>query len=250
MLTPKPSSYYTGLGSRFFANPKYLEKAQLEKPSLYNVKYDKNDLANLFAPVSKKTIRLAEESRSKLPNTANGSKPKSRNSYQQPRNWPPSMSSHVSNKTVKIAETPRNSKPFLNSKNLACPTCKKCNYSANYDVCILQYLSKIPIGQRFSPNKTSAIYVKTTPPRSGLTWKPTGRIFTYVSLRWIPTRKNVEMCINMNDSALPLRKKTYTPNTVICANSCSLSARTSMAFEPISTKGSTNVNIIPSSILV
>ncbi|GJT47753.1 hypothetical protein Tco_0973910 [Tanacetum coccineum] len=66
MLTPKPSSYYTSLGSRSFANPKYLEKAQLVKPCLYNVKYDKNDLANLFAPESEETIRLAEESRSKL----------------------------------------------------------------------------------------------------------------------------------------------------------------------------------------
>ncbi|GKA30186.1 hypothetical protein Tco_0716491 [Tanacetum coccineum] len=38
-------------------------------------------------------------------------------------------------------------------------------------------------GQRFSPNKTFVVYMKTMPPRSGLTWKPTGRIFTYVALR-------------------------------------------------------------------
>ncbi|GKA31141.1 hypothetical protein Tco_0717446 [Tanacetum coccineum] len=31
----------------------------------------------------------------------------------------------------------------------------------------------IPIGQRFSPNKSSNVYLKTTPPRFGLTWKPT-----------------------------------------------------------------------------
>nr|GEV69658.1 hypothetical protein [Tanacetum cinerariifolium] len=66
MLTPKPISYYTGLGLRSFAKPKYLEKAHLEKPCLYNVKYDKNDLENLFAPESKETIRLAKESRLKL----------------------------------------------------------------------------------------------------------------------------------------------------------------------------------------
>ncbi|GJV38830.1 hypothetical protein Tco_1417270 [Tanacetum coccineum] len=66
MLTPKPSSYYTGMGSRSFENPKYFEKAQLEKPCLYNAKYDKNDLANLFAPEFEETIRLAEDSRSKL----------------------------------------------------------------------------------------------------------------------------------------------------------------------------------------
>ncbi|GKC41124.1 hypothetical protein Tco_1058846, partial [Tanacetum coccineum] len=33
-----------------FANPMYLKKAQWEKPCLYKVVYDKNDLANMFAP--------------------------------------------------------------------------------------------------------------------------------------------------------------------------------------------------------
>ncbi|GJS82430.1 hypothetical protein Tco_0748971 [Tanacetum coccineum] len=80
------------------------------------------------------------------------------------------------------------------------------------------------------------MYVKTTTLRCGLTWKPTGRILTYVSLRWIPTRKTVETCINTNDNALPLGKEKCIPNTVICTNSSSLSACTSMASEPISTK--------------
>ncbi|GJR73445.1 retrovirus-related pol polyprotein from transposon TNT 1-94 [Tanacetum coccineum] len=75
--------------------------------------------------------------------------------------------------------------------------------------------------QRFSLSNSSVAYVKTTPPRSSLTWKPTGRIFTYVGLRWIPTWKTVETCINTNDSVLPLGKETCTPNTVICANSSS-----------------------------
>ncbi|GJZ38062.1 retrovirus-related pol polyprotein from transposon TNT 1-94, partial [Tanacetum coccineum] len=185
---------------------------------------------------------------------------KGQNFNQQPRNWPPSMSSRVSNRTVNTAEPPRNQKSFLKSKDLACPTCKKCIYSANHDECILKYLSQvnsrasaqkkhaqshkttkryipvekksdsknhgrqIPIGQRFSPNKSSNVYLKTTPPRSGLTWKPTGRIFTQVGLKWIPIRKSVETRYNTNDSASPLGKKTHNPNTTICANSSSLSA--------------------------
>nr|GEW90046.1 hypothetical protein [Tanacetum cinerariifolium] len=150
----------------------------------------------------------------RLPNTTNGNKPKPKNFNQQPRNWPPSMSSRLSNRTFNIAEPPRDQKTFLKSKDLACPTCKKCIYDANHDDCILKYLSKvhshasaqkndaqshktterympvekkcdskkhdrrIPTGQKFSPNKSSTVYMKTTPPRSGLTWKPTGRIFT------------------------------------------------------------------------
>ncbi|GKE91867.1 hypothetical protein Tco_1572962, partial [Tanacetum coccineum] len=134
------------------------------------------------------------------------------------------MSSRVSNRTVNTAEPPRIQKPFLKSKDLACPTCKKCIYSANHDDCILQYLSKIPIGQMFSPNKSSNVYLKTTPLRSGLTWKPTGRIFNQVGLKWIPIRKSVETRYNTNDSASPLGKETHNPKTVICANSSSLSA--------------------------
>ncbi|GJR39105.1 hypothetical protein Tco_1214789 [Tanacetum coccineum] len=74
-------------------------------------------------------------------------------------------------------------------------------------------------GQRFSPNKSSNVYLKTTPPRSGLTWKPTVRIFSQVGLKWIPIRKSVETRYNTNDSASPLGKETHNPKTVICANS-------------------------------
>ncbi|GKF61842.1 hypothetical protein Tco_0181896, partial [Tanacetum coccineum] len=180
----------------------------------------------------------------RLPNTAISNKLKPRNFNQQPRNWPPSMSSRVSNRTVNTTEPLRNQKSFLKSKDLACPTCKKCIYSANRDECILKYLSQIPIGQRFSPNKSSNVYLKTMPPRSGLTWKPTGRIFTQVGLKWIPIRKSVETRYNTNDSASPLEKKTHNSNTTICTNSSSLSADTSMASEPMSSQGSSNVNYV------
>ncbi|GJU88222.1 hypothetical protein Tco_1300645 [Tanacetum coccineum] len=155
-----------------------------------------NDMVhNYYLEEAKKKVQLQKDKAlntkpsvqqsPRLPNTANGNKPKPRNFNQQPRNWPPSMSSRVSNRTVNIAEPPRNQKPFLKSN----PTCKKCIYSANYDECILKYLLKvhsrayaqkkdaqshkttkryipvekksnskkhdrqIPIGQKFSPNK-------------------------------------------------------------------------------------------------
>ncbi|GJS78243.1 hypothetical protein Tco_0728124 [Tanacetum coccineum] len=60
---------------------------------------------------------------------------------------------------------------------------------------------------------------------------------------WIPIRKSVETYYNANDSASPLGKKKHNPNTTICANSSSLSAGTSMVSEPISSKGSSNVNM-------
>ncbi|GJZ88815.1 hypothetical protein Tco_0660597 [Tanacetum coccineum] len=130
---------------------------------------------NYYLQEAKKNIQIQKEQAlnskpsvippDRIPNTTSGRKPKPRNSYQQPRNWPPSM--------------------------------------------------RI---------RSSAVYVKTTPPRSGLTWKPTGRICTYVGLRWIPMGKTVGTCLNINDSVIPLGKETCTPNTDIYANSSSVSA--------------------------
>ncbi|GKA46509.1 hypothetical protein Tco_0739392 [Tanacetum coccineum] len=228
------------------------KQSSLGKPPLQPIKNQ---------PVKDKDLNTkpSVQQSARLPNIANGNKPKPRNFNQQPRNWPSSISSRVSNRTVNTAEPPRNQKPFLKSKDLACSTCKKCIYSANHDECILKYLSKvnsrasaqkkdaqshkitkrfipiekksdsknhgrqIPIGQRFSPNKSSNVYLKTTPPRSVLTWKPTGRIFTQAGLKWIPIRKSVETCYNTNDSASPFGKETHNPKTVIYANSSSLS---------------------------
>ncbi|GJX03827.1 retrovirus-related pol polyprotein from transposon TNT 1-94 [Tanacetum coccineum] len=63
MLAPKCSTYN---GRPTFANPRYLKKAQSEKPCLYEIPYDTSDLANRFGPNREETMTLANESRSKL----------------------------------------------------------------------------------------------------------------------------------------------------------------------------------------
>ncbi|GJY35098.1 hypothetical protein Tco_0420476 [Tanacetum coccineum] len=63
MVAPKSSTYN---GRPSFANPKYLKKAQSEKPCLYEIPYDKDDLANIFSPDREETLTLEQESRSKL----------------------------------------------------------------------------------------------------------------------------------------------------------------------------------------
>ncbi|GJR37689.1 hypothetical protein Tco_1213373 [Tanacetum coccineum] len=208
----------------------------------------------------------------RLPTAANSSKPKPRSTNQMTRNWPTYKSSCVTKTDVPKAEHSRNSSSFLDSKLFVCLTCQKSVFNTDHDACITQLLKKvnsrtkvqphkttkryIPVakkseskkperrisrGQKFSLNKTSAMYMKTTPPRSGLTWKPTGRIFTYVGFRWIPTGKSVGTCFNTNDSTIPLGKETCSPKTIIYVNSSSLSAGTSTAYEPISSKGSSDV---------
>ncbi|GKD03981.1 hypothetical protein Tco_1178955 [Tanacetum coccineum] len=64
MLAPNPSSYYNGRAS--FVNHMYLKKAQSKKAYLYKVSFDKDDLANIFAPNSEETLILEKESKSKL----------------------------------------------------------------------------------------------------------------------------------------------------------------------------------------
>ncbi|GJY44202.1 retrovirus-related pol polyprotein from transposon TNT 1-94 [Tanacetum coccineum] len=63
MLAPKCATYN---GRLTFANPRYLKKAQSEKPCLYEIPYDTSDPANRFAPEREETMTLDNESRSKL----------------------------------------------------------------------------------------------------------------------------------------------------------------------------------------
>ncbi|GJS19192.1 hypothetical protein Tco_0447824 [Tanacetum coccineum] len=63
MLAPKCATYN---GRSTFANPKYLKKAQSDKPCLYEIPYDTSDPANRFAPEREETMTLENESRSKL----------------------------------------------------------------------------------------------------------------------------------------------------------------------------------------
>ncbi|GKC84318.1 hypothetical protein Tco_1140035 [Tanacetum coccineum] len=202
-------------------------------------RYSSNDMDhNYYLEKAKKSAQLQKDKDvngkpsmidpARLPNTANGCKPK-------PRNWQASMSSRVSNKDVHLGEH-RKQKPFLKFNDLQCPTCKKCLYSANHDECVLEYLSRlnprasaqnkdakshkttkrympveksneskkperlIPKGHRFSHKKTTTVPEKTRTPRSCLRWQPTGRILKTVCLRWVPTGRLFNSCTSKVES--------------------------------------------------
>ncbi|GJY66349.1 hypothetical protein Tco_0468587 [Tanacetum coccineum] len=151
--------------------------------------------------------------------TDDGNKPKPRSTNHSTRSLPVSKSSCVMKAVVPTADHSNNSNSFSNSKHFVCSTCHKCVFNANHDVCIIKFLKEVnshakirsnktrnsnkpveekshtqkPVrqiftGHRFSPNKTSVVYEKTSP-RSDLWWKPTGRICKTISLRWVPTGK-------------------------------------------------------------
>ncbi|GJV51089.1 putative reverse transcriptase domain-containing protein [Tanacetum coccineum] len=84
-------------------------------------------------------------------------------------------------------------------------------------------LQQIFTRDRFSPNKTSAVYEKTSS-RSDLRWKPTGRIFKTVGLRWIPTGKLFNSCTTKVDSEPPHGSNVDIPNIYVCKQTLDLSA--------------------------
>ncbi|GKD64676.1 hypothetical protein Tco_1306784 [Tanacetum coccineum] len=139
-------------------------------------------------------------------NTTNDRKPKPRSNNQTSRSLPVSKSSCVTSNVVLLVDHSRNSSPFSDSKHFLCSTCHKCVFNANHDACISKLLKEVNsrakfqshktrnnnkridqkshtqkpgrqifIGHRFSPNKTSAVYEKTSP-RSDLRWNPTGKV--------------------------------------------------------------------------
>ncbi|GJR68331.1 hypothetical protein Tco_0014396 [Tanacetum coccineum] len=233
------------VGSNDMVHNYYLEKAK--KSAQLQKDKDVNGKPSMIDPA-------------RLPNTANGCKPK-------PRNWQASMSSRVSNKDVHLGEH-RKQKPFLKFNDLQCPTCKKCLYSANHDECVLEYLSRlnprasaqnkdakshkttkrympvekssaskkperqIPTGHRFSNKKTTTVPEKTMNPRSCLRWKPTGRIFSNVRLRWIPTGKLLNSCTGKVDSEPAHGSIVDIPHIHACKQTLGLSAEKFLGLVP------------------
>ncbi|GJW57622.1 hypothetical protein Tco_0104353 [Tanacetum coccineum] len=228
------------VGSNDMVHNYYLEKAK--KSAQLQKDKDVNGKPSMIDPA-------------RLPNTANGCKPK-------PRNWQASMSSRVSNKDVHLGEH-RKQKPFLKFNDLQCPTCKKCLYSANHDECVLEYLSRlnprasaqnkdakshkttkrympvekssaskkperqIPTGHRFSNKKTTTVPEKTMNPRSCLRWQLTGRIFKTVGLRWVPTGKLFNSCTSKVESEPTHGSNVDIHHIHACKQTLGLSAGTS-----------------------
>ncbi|GJY28523.1 retrovirus-related pol polyprotein from transposon TNT 1-94 [Tanacetum coccineum] len=170
MLAPKCSTYN---GRPTFANPRYLKKAQSEKPCLYEIPYDTSDLANRFAPNREETMTLANESRSKLnkdyvkpydytkQNRVNHSTSVSRpplKSYQVKDKVMPNNSqvkfnhkeveehhriSSISRKTKYVTACNDSSKSRTLNVNAVCAECGKCVFNSNHDACVSRYLNDV-----------------------------------------------------------------------------------------------------------
>nr|GEX17918.1 ribosomal protein L14, bacterial-type [Tanacetum cinerariifolium] len=187
-------NYWPNVRQRTFAKPYHVIASRESRNSSKNrPRFSSNDMVHnhYLEEAKKKTHERDRNSKTnvmpsaRLQKTTNGRKPKSRSRNQMTRNWPTHKRSY------------------------------KCVFNANHNACITNLLKvvnsgtkvkshkttkryipveqksntkkperRISTGHKFSLIKSFALYVKSTPPRSGLTWKPMGRIFTYVGLRY------------------------------------------------------------------
>ncbi|GKE16248.1 hypothetical protein Tco_1423825 [Tanacetum coccineum] len=188
--------------------------------------------------------------------STDGTKPKPRSTNHSTRSLPVSKSSCVTITVVPKADHSKNSSSFSDSKPFVCSTCQKCVFNANRDACIIKILKEVNLRakiqsyktrncnklvnqnshtqkpgrqifarHRFSPNKTPAVYDKTSS-RSDLRWKPMGRIFKSIGLRWIPTGKLFDSCTRKVDSEPPHGSNVDIPNIHEYKQTLDLSAGT------------------------
>ncbi|GJW44851.1 gag-pol polyprotein [Tanacetum coccineum] len=168
------------------SKPRFASQVDVEKDlnSFKNMPgFSSNDMVHnhYLEEAKKKTQERNKSSKSSLMHTASlqtttkGSKPKPRRNNQTPRSLPVSKSSCVTITAVPKADHSKSSSSFSDSKHF------------------------IFTGNRFSPNKTSDVYEKTSP-RSDLRWKPTGRIFKTIRPKWIPMGKILASCTSKNAS--------------------------------------------------
>ncbi|GJV27871.1 hypothetical protein Tco_1384319 [Tanacetum coccineum] len=225
-----------------FAKPDHMIASSSSRNSSKNMpRFSSNDMVhNHYLDVAKKKIQERDRNSTtsvttsaRFQSTADDSKPKPRSNNQTSRSLPVSKSSRVTITAVPKADHSKSYSSFSDSKQFVCSTCHKCVFNANHDACITKLLKEVnsrakiqsyktrnsnkPIftGHRFSPNKTSAVYEKTSP-RSDLRWKPTGRIFKSIGLRWIPTRKLFDSYIRKVDSEPPHGTNVDIPNIHEC----------------------------------
>ncbi|GJW69230.1 hypothetical protein Tco_0123654 [Tanacetum coccineum] len=180
-----------------FAKPNHMIAASSSRNSSKNLpRFSSNDMVhNHYLDVAKKKIQERDRNSTtsgttsaRFQSTTDDSKPKPRSNNQTSKSLHVSKSSRFTITDVPKADHSNSSSSFSYSKQFVCSTCHKCVFNANHDACITKLLKEIFTGHRFSPNKTSVVYEKTSP-RFDLRWKPTGRILKSIGLRWIPTGK-------------------------------------------------------------
>ncbi|GKE39620.1 hypothetical protein Tco_1463025 [Tanacetum coccineum] len=223
---------------------------------------------NHYLDVAKKKIQERDRNSTtsmptsaRIQTTTDDRKPNPRSNNQTSRCLPVSKRSRVTITVMPKADHSKSSSSFSDSKNFVCSTCHRCIFNENHDACITKLLKEVNsrakiqsnkttnsnkpvdqkshtqkpsrhifIGHMLSPNKTFAVSEKTSP-RSDLRWKPTGRIFKSVGLRWIHIGKLFASCTSKDDSELTHGSNIDITNICESKQTLDLSVGTSINFQ-------------------
>ncbi|GJV70927.1 hypothetical protein Tco_1490922 [Tanacetum coccineum] len=197
MLAPKCATYN---GRSTFANPKYLKKAQSDKPRLYEIPYDTSDPANRFCPDGEETVTLEKESRSKLDKDT-----------VKPYNYT------YQNSLYETFKPP--SKTYLIRQQEIYAVAKSSDLRTRIDD---------PTGHRFQQTKDT-LYLRNNAldlvlVEENLTYE---LIFKTIGLRWVPTGKIFAFSTNKVDSEPAHGSIVDIPHIHACKQTLGLSAGTS-----------------------
>ncbi|GJW41615.1 hypothetical protein Tco_0067460 [Tanacetum coccineum] len=199
-------------------------------------RFSSNDMVHnhYLEEAKKKTQEIDRNSKTsvmpsaRFQSTADDRKPKPWSTNHSTRSLPVSKSSCITIADVPIADHSKNFNYFSDSKHFV-----KSHKTRNSNKPVEQKSHtqkpsrQIFTGYRFSPNKSSAVYEKTSP-RSCLRLKPTGRIFDTVGLRWIPTGNLLDSCMGKVDSEPPHGSNADISKIHECKQTMDLSAGTSL----------------------
>ncbi|GJU38019.1 hypothetical protein Tco_1186373 [Tanacetum coccineum] len=169
MLASKGSTYN---GRPNFANPMYIKKAQSKNPCLYEILYDKCDLANLFAPDKEETLTLNEHiihntrvSRQQLRSTQMKEKVMHNNSQLKFRKTEVEdhhRISSISNKTKSVTACNDNLKSKTSNVNVVYATCGKYVFNSNHDACVSKFINDVNARTK----KPKVVPISTRKPKS------------------------------------------------------------------------------------
>ncbi|GJU07473.1 hypothetical protein Tco_1123903 [Tanacetum coccineum] len=267
LLRPITQHYLPKRRESVSAKPDHMIASSEIKDSSKNMpRFSSNDMVhNHYLDEASKKIQERDRNSktnvipyARFQSTANGSKPKPKSTNHSTRSLLVFKSSCVTITVVPKAYHSKSSSSFSDTKHFVCSTCYKCVFNANNDACITKLLKEVNshakiqsyktrnsnkltdqkshtqkpgrqifTGHRFSPNKTFVVYEKTSS-RSDLSWKPTGKIFKSVGLRWIPTRKLFASCTSKVDSEPPHGSNIDILNIHECKQTLHVSAGTSI----------------------
>ncbi|GJR14035.1 hypothetical protein Tco_0796687 [Tanacetum coccineum] len=211
---PVTQHYFPKRRESVFAKPDHMISSSESRNSSKNMpRFSLNDMVHnhYLDEARKKTQENDRNSKTsvmpsaRFQSTANDSKPKPRSTNHSTRSLPEVNSRDK----IQSHKTRNTNKPVDQKSHTQKPS------------------RQIITGHRFSPNKTSAVYEKTSP-RSDLRWKPTGRIFKSVGLRWVYTGKILASCTSKDDSEPTHGSNIDIPNIYECKQTLDLSTGTSL----------------------